>query len=78
MNVPMTTDKRMVNLKPIRRKVLKSERTGGRVPGLLLDLQCGHFVEVVGWGNGSGIATPKTTICDYCSGRKAMEIRELK
>lgn len=66
----MTNDNQRSAQKIVRRKVIGAEVVHGRVPGFLLDLECGHFVEVTGWGNGSGIAPPKTTICDYCSGRK--------
>lgn len=54
--------------KKVRRKVIKSEQAyGSRVPGWLLDLECGHFVEIHGWGDGTGIAAPSTTICLQCS-----------
>jgi hypothetical protein len=56
--------------KKVRRKVTKAECTHGRVPGWLLDLECGHFTEIMGWGDGCGIAQPKTTICPICSTNK--------
>lgn len=53
--------------KRIRRKVIEAERTHGRVPGWVVKLACGHTTDISGWGDGSGMAAPSTTVCSQCS-----------
>ena len=61
------SDGKSIKPKQVRRKVIKSEYTTGRAPGWLLDLECGHLKEIRGWGDGSGIASPSTTVCAQCT-----------